>query len=96
MTSRRNLPKPCADLNLHYEYLMKWQAGGVHHNLVHDEDTPVPGQVLLVSWLIPPADATFAERLPQVQVHGLFEALPVAGQAQTYVQGQWIQPVLAS
>lgn len=96
MTSRRNLQKPCADLNLHYEYLMKWQVGGVHHNLVHDEDTPVPGLVLLVSWPIPPADATFAERLPQVQVNGLSEALPVAGQAQTYVRGQWIQPVLAA
>jgi hypothetical protein len=31
-----------------------------------------------------------------VQVNGLFEALPVARQAQTYVRGQWTQPVLAS
>lgn len=63
---------------------------------MHDEDTPVPGPVLLVSWPILPADATFAERLLQVRVNGLFEALLVAGQAQTCVQGQWIQPVLAS
>jgi len=75
---------------------MKLQAVVVHHSPEHDEDIPVQDPVLLVLWPVLLADATFAEKMPLVQVNELSEVRPAAVQAQTYVQGQWTLPGLAA
>lgn len=77
-------------------YLRKWQAGGDHRSLEHDEGIPAQDPILPVSWPVLPAGATSAERLPLVQVYVLSEAPLAAVQAQTYAQGQWTLPRLVA